>query len=116
MRAITIWLCKLQINHMYMCMYLAIGIVSKSFMGLIEHHTAYLPGRTRPPGNVILHHLRCQEEHSLRDPLRGTLSRGHVACRTHTEDTGHGCVVYIKRERDRETNGQRDGVREGVRK
>ena len=99
---------------MHMCMYLTIGIVAKSFMGLIEYHTAHLPGRTRPPGDVILHHLRRQEEHSLREPLRGTLSRGHVPCGTHTEETGHGCVAY-RRERDRETDGQRDGVREGGR-
>ena len=65
--------------------YLAVGVVSESFVSFVKHYTAHLVRQTRPPGDVILHHLRSQEEHSLCGPLRVALFRRQVSCR-HTMD------------------------------
>ena len=70
--------CKLAVTRNQTCTHLAVGVVSQCLVCLIKHHTTDILRRTGPSCKIILHHLRCEEEHTSRPPLLVSISRGKV--------------------------------------
>ena len=58
--------------------HLAVGVVSQCLVCLVKHHTTDILRRTGSSCKIILHHLRCEEEHTSRPPLLVSISRGKV--------------------------------------
>lgn len=58
--------------------YLTVGVVTQRLMSLVKHYAVDVLGRTCSLGQVILHHLGSQEEHSLQLPHPDTILGRHL--------------------------------------
>ena len=59
--------------------YLTVGVVAKGLVCLVKHHTRYLVSRAGMSAQIVLHHLRSEEEDSASRPQLLASGRNHVA-------------------------------------
>lgn len=74
-------------------MYLTVGVVPQSLVGLIDDQTLDLSSRTGFSRQVIHHHLGGQEEHPACPPQLPPAASLRAACGGGGTDLVHVCVL-----------------------